>query len=53
MQYWFADFFRNPELNDPPTVEDLVDVEMNGQTRVKTTAEWYPYPTKMVSFLAN
>ncbi|KAF7342516.1 hypothetical protein MVEN_01841800 [Mycena venus] len=42
-----CEIMDNAQLNDPPTVEDLVDVEINGQTRIKTTAEWYPYPTKM------
>ncbi|KAJ7902587.1 hypothetical protein B0H14DRAFT_2555126 [Mycena olivaceomarginata] len=26
-----------------------VDIEMEGQSRVKSMAEWYPYPTKMLN----
>jgi hypothetical protein len=35
------------ELFDPPEIEDMVNNEM-GQPQIKSTAEWFPYPSKMV-----
>ncbi|KAF7358507.1 hypothetical protein MVEN_00901600 [Mycena venus] len=46
-----CEMMDNAQINDPATIEDLVDVEINGQTCLKTTAEWYPYPTKMMFLL--
>ncbi|KAJ7302771.1 hypothetical protein DFH08DRAFT_826366 [Mycena albidolilacea] len=46
-----CEMLDNAQLRDPPTIEDMVDIEMEGQSRVKSTAEWYPYPTKMMFLL--
>ncbi|KAJ7347988.1 hypothetical protein DFH08DRAFT_808760 [Mycena albidolilacea] len=46
-----CEMLDNAQLRDPPTIEDMVDIEIEGQSRVKSTAEWYPYPTKMVRAL--
>ncbi|KAJ7156572.1 hypothetical protein C8R43DRAFT_949420 [Mycena crocata] len=42
----------NAQLTDPPSVDDLIDIEM-GQTRAKSCSEWDPYPSKMVKVIAN
>jgi hypothetical protein len=33
------------ELFDPPEIEDMVNNEI-GQPQIKSTAEWFPYPSK-------
>ncbi|KAF7343758.1 hypothetical protein MSAN_01956500 [Mycena sanguinolenta] len=45
-----CEMMDNAQLNDP-AVEDLIEIEMNGQARARTTAEWYPYPTKTMFLL--
>ncbi|KAJ7202681.1 hypothetical protein B0H12DRAFT_1243992 [Mycena haematopus] len=46
-----CEMMDNAQLDDTLTPEDMVNIELEGQAQVKTTAEWYPYPTKMMFLL--
>ncbi|KAJ7637552.1 hypothetical protein DFH06DRAFT_1302543 [Mycena polygramma] len=45
-----CDLLDDAQRLNPPDILDVLDNEM-GQAHIKTTAEWFPYPTKLMFLL--